>query len=387
MNLIYILNGRMPTDKTYGIYVMKMCEALKNAGADVIFLYPKRQNSFKEDIFEFYGVRGNFKVKELFSLDLLMFKFLGPFPYLVSAASFYFFLFFYLLFNLRNYKYVCTRDFYGAAALKLLGKKIVFDVHSLPARHGFLFKFFLKLNDKFIAITHGLKSGLVNFGISAEKVFVLPDGVDLEKFNVNISKEEARKKLDLPQDAKLVIYTGHLYKWKGVNTLFEAAYKFLISSPQFSKETLFVFVGGADKDINKFKEKARKENLNNVLIVGRKPHNEIPLWLKAADVLVLPNSGQEKLSALYTSPLKMFEYMAAGKPIVASSLPSIREILNEENSVLVFPDDSQALAEGIKKVLGDASFAEKISKNALRDAQNFSWEKRAKKIIGIFQNL
>lgn len=380
----------MPTDKAYGIYVMKMCEALKNAGVDVIFLYPKRSNDLKKDVFfSYYGMSESFKTKELFSIDLLSLKFLGYIPYLIGIVSFYISVLFYVLFYLRDYKYIYTRDFYGAAVFKLLGKKVIFDAHSLPLTPCFLFKFFLKSNDKIIAITEGLKKGLVDFGIPAEKIFVLPDGVDLKKFSLNISKEEAREKVNLPQNEKLIIYAGHLYKWKGVNTLFEAAYKFPTRQPadnfQFSKETLFVFVGGADKDIDKFKEKSGKENLNNILIVGRRPYNEIPLWLKAADVLILPNSGREKLSAFYTSPLKMFEYMAAGKPIVASDLPSIREVLNKENSVLVKADDEYALMEGIKKVFSDSEFADKISKNALRDAQNFSWEKRAEKFLNILR--
>lgn len=395
---------------------MKMCEAFQNAGADVVFLYPRRQNNFKENIFSFYGVKKIFKVKKLFSLDLLRLKFLGSFPYIISAASFYFSVFFYVLFNLRGYKYVLTRDFYGAAVFKLFGKKVIFDVHSFPARPGFSFKFFLKLNDKFIVITEGLKKELVNFNIVAEKIFVLPDGVDLEKFNVKLNKEEVRKKLGLPQDKKLVMYTGHLYEWKGANMLLEVASNFQfprLPSPEgeanggraisnfqtnskfqnsnYEKENiasiLFIFVGGTDKDIERFKEKVKKENLNNVLVAGRKPYNEIPLWLKAADVLVLPNSGREKLSALYTSPLKMFEYMAVGKPIVASALPSIQEILNEQNAVLVEPDNPQALTQGIKKVLEDEALAEKITARAQKDAQEFSWGKRAKKVIKIFEML
>jgi len=371
----------MPTDKAYGIYVVKMCEALKNADVDVIFLYPKRQNDIKEDVFSFYGIKKNFKIKKLFSLDLLSFKFLGHLPYLICAVSFYFSVFFYVLFNLRGCKYVYTRDFYGAAVLKLLGKKVIFDAHSLSACPGFLFKSILKLNNKFIAITKGLKKELINLGVKPDDIFVLPDGVDLEKFNLNISKEEARTHVNFSQNEKLIVYAGHLYKWKGAHTLALAA-RFLEEGEKI------IFVGGkANKDVPEFLEFIKNNNLKNIEALGFKPYAEIPFFLHAADVLVLPNSGIEKLSSLYTSPLKMFEYMAAGKPIVASDLPSIREILNEENSVLVKADDEYALAEGIKKVLSDSEFAEKISKNALRDAQNFSWEKRAKKINDILLNL
>lgn len=372
----------MPTDKAYGIYVMKMCEALKNVGADVVFLYPKRSNALKKDgIFSYYGMSESFKTKELFSIDLLSFKFLGHFPYLIGIVSFYISVLFYVLFYLSDYKYIYTRDFYGAAVLKLLNKKVFFDAHYLPQTSGFLFKFFLKSNDKIIAISEGLKKELINFGAVPEKIFVLPDGVDLKKFSLNITKKESRKKVNLPQDIKIIIYAGHLYKWKGVYTLALAS-RFLKNNEKI------IFVGGKkDKDVPEFLEFIKNNNLKNIEVLGPKPYALIPYYLKAADILVLPNSGVEKLSAIYTSPLKMFEYMASGNPIVASDLSSIREVLSKENAVLVKPNDEKDLAEGIKKVLDDSKFAEKISKNAFYDAQNFSWEKRAEKFKDILFNL
>jgi len=91
---------------------------------------------------------------------------------------------------------------------------------------------------------------------------------------------------------------------------------------------------------------------------------------------------QELISASFTSPLKLFEYMAAGVPIVASDLPSTREILTPEvNAVLVPPNNPQALAAGIQRVLEDRDLANRIAQNALEDVMQFSWKKRAEKII------
>ena len=111
------------------------------------------------------------------------------------------------------------------------------------------------------------------------------------------------------------------------------------------------------------------------------------MFLKTADVLVLPNSAKEAISALYTSPLKLFEYMASRKPIVASNLPSIREVLNEKNSILVRPDDAWALVGGIKKALEDIVLSGRISQAAFENAREYTWEKRAAKIIRFIQNL
>ena len=121
--------------------------------------------------------------------------------------------------------------------------------------------------------------------------------------------------------------------------------------------------------------------LARVLILGRKPYNQIPALLKAADILVLPNSSREEISNRYTSPLKLFEYMASGRPIVASSLPSITEILNYKNAFLVKPDDAYGLTEGIRKLLDDSLFGVELAKKGLEDVQSYTWQERSRKIL------
>ena len=144
-------------------------------------------------------------------------------------------------------------------------------------------------------------------------------------------------------------------------------------------EIFFVFIGGTERDIKSFKQKA--QGLNNVLILEHKRYNQIPLFLKAADVLVLPNSTREEISRSYTSPLKMFEYMASKRPIVASDLPSLREILNEKNSVPVNSDDALALAGGIKFVLKNPNESQKLTKKAFEEVKNYTWQKRVETIF------
>ena len=142
----------------------------------------------------------------------------------------------------------------------------------------------------------------------------------------------------------------------------------------------FVFVGGMKNDLIRFSLLIRQKQLNNVLLVGQRPHAEIPYYLKAADVLVLPNSATEKISSHYTSPMKLFEYMASGTPIVASDLPSIREVLNWQNATLVRPDDPKDLARGIEAVLKNKKWADKIAKKAKIDSVGYDWSKRVKDI-------
>jgi glycosyltransferase involved in cell wall biosynthesis len=108
--------------------------------------------------------------------------------------------------------------------------------------------------------------------------------------------------------------------------------------------------------------------------------------LRDADVLVMPTT--ETRWARYTSPLKLFEYMAAGKPIVASDLPAIREILTDgENACLVAPGDAHALAAGIRRVLDDPALAARIARRAFEDAAAYSWDRRAERLEALLSDV
>jgi glycosyltransferase involved in cell wall biosynthesis len=220
-----------------------------------------------------------------------------------------------------------------------------------------------------VSITQKLKDLFQEQGIASDRILVAADGVDLERFNVRETQEECRNKLGLPIDKKIVLYTGHLYDWKGTQVLAQA-------SDLLPAE--IYFVGGTKEDVQDFKVK--DPNLK-IKIIGHRPYSEIPCWLRAADVLVLPNSGKEEISKHWTSPLKLFEYMAASKPIVASDLPSIREILNKDNAILVAPDNPEALAEGINKALTDKGLSARISVLAYEGVKNYTWQKRAEKVL------
>ena len=355
MELIYIANARIPTEKAHGIQIMKMCEAFADAGVAVELVLPWRFNFVKSDPFEYYGARKNFKITKLPSLDLVKF---GKFGFLIQSLSFACAAFWYVL--LKKADVIYSRDELPLFFLSFFKKNIVWETHS--AKKNFLVKRALDKCRAVIAITRGLKDFYVEkYGAASDKILVAPDGVDMEKFDIGITKEEAREKLNLPLDKKIILYTGHFYKWKGVDALIQSG-KFL------DENTLIYLVGGTEEGIARYE--LLVADCENIIIAGHKPHGEIPYWLKAADVLVLPNSGKEAISKIYTSPMKLFEYMASGIPIAASDLPSIGEILNDPstgsgrgNALLVEPDNPEALAEGIKKILQNPDFSGKISRD------------------------
>lgn len=368
MKLIYLSNARMPTEKAHGIHIMKMCEAFAES-AQVELVLPARFNKIKENLFDYYNVPRKFKTKRLPCLDLIPWdKYFGYFALWLESFSFSISVFFYLLFNKADIIYARDKSL---LFLSFFNKNVVFESHTFPKNYS-LYGPFIKRLRGLVVITQKLKNLFVEKGILPERILVAPDGVDITMFDIKCSASSAKAKLNLPQDKKAVLYAGHLYEWKGVQILAEAS--------RYLPENFEVyFVGGTAEDTEKFKIKNLKLKIN---IVGHRPYSEIPYWLKAADVLVLPNSGKEEISKLWTSPLKMFEYMASERPIVASNLPSIQEILNDKNAVLVEPDNALALADGIKKVLGDSKFSDEISKKAYLDvAENYTWLRRRKKIM------
>ncbi len=380
MKLIYLFNGRLPTEKAYGIQVAKMCEAFAEEGHEVKLLYPYRKNpSISQDIFSYYFVKKNFLTKEVKSGDFYLPGLLDKIAFLIknyfSAKA----LAGEALKENANIYY--TRDELVAYLLSKKNKNVIFECHRFSNKRKRFYFCFKKKNLKIIAISNGIREDLVKFGIKDSDILVAHDGVDLADFDIDISKEEARARADLPLDKKIIMYAGHLFEWKGTGTLLEAAK--LISSDQFltAKNFLFVFVGGTEYDIEKFQQKIKDMDLKNVLILGHKPHKEMPVYLKAADLLVLPNSAKEEISKSYTSPLKLFEYMASKRPIVASNLPSIKEVLDQNNSWLAESDNSRQLAETIKKVINDPIKSNQLAQKAFEDVKNYTWAGRVRKIL------
>jgi glycosyltransferase involved in cell wall biosynthesis len=382
MKILYIANVRLPTEKAHGIQIMNMCEAFGRQGADVNLIIPWRFNRIKDDPFEYYGAEKNFKITKIPSIDSVK---LGKIGFWIQSFSFAKIVLLYLFFSAiggsafgrKKADIIYSRDELPLFILSFFKKNLFWEIHN--SVFNFAVKIILKKCKGIVAISRGLKDFYVEKGIRTDKFLIAPDGVDVEKFKIQISKFKAREKLNLPPDKKIILYTGHLYEWKGAATLLEAAREFQIPNSEF-QNIIFIFVGGTKKDEENFRQRA--VGLNNVIIVGHRPHREIPYWLKAADVLILPNSAKEKISGLYTSPLKLFEYMASGVPIVASDLPSIREVLtHEENAILITPDSPERLAEEIKNVLQNHDFTDKISKQAYSDVEKYTWEKRAEKIL------
>ena len=227
----------------------------------------------------------------------------------------------------------------------------------------FVYKRIIRCVRGIVVISHGIRDRLVSYGYTSDRVFIAPDGIDLEEQgDDNVATSIAREK-------RLVVYTGQLLDWKGVGVLVDAA-------QLLDDAYIVVIVGGQPSEIALLR---KSDTGGRIVFTGFVPHARALGWMRAAQVLVLPNLKDGSISEFYTSPLKMFEYMASGNPIVASDLPSLREVLNDRNAVFVVPGDAASLAQGIMRAAAEKG--RELARCAREDVVNYTWENRAKRII------
>jgi len=362
MRMLYLTNCRLPTEKAHGLQIIKMCANFAQEGAALELIAPRRKNPIAQNVFDYYKVSSNFTLKKLPCLN---------WGFLIQKLSFGFVLFFYLLFKKADVIY--TREKF----LLFLGyfrKNFFFEAHR-PLRRFFIRQ--MKKAKGIITISQGLKKLFRGQGIGEEKVLIASSAVDLEKFSLEISTQEARQELGLAADKKIILYSGHFYPENGPQVLAQAA-------QNLPSDVLVYFLGGAKKDTKAFREKYLTKN---IVVLGHRSPSKVPLWLKAADILAAPYLAKDEYAKLYMSSMKIFEYMASHRPIIASDLPSIREVLNNNNALLVKDNEPNVLAQAIQKLLTQPELANQLANQAFFDVQKHSWHLRTQRVLNFIQTV
>src|SRR3989344_1070377 len=375
MKIIYITNSRIPTTKAQGFQIMKMCEAFVRESVDVELWIPRRINPIKDSPFDYYSVRESFSIKKISVIDLVpLYKILGPFANLIESFSFAIF----NIWRLRktDFDIIYSRDQFTLWLLSFSNRKFVYEMHKMP-RHPGLYRRIWRKARKIITITAVLKDAIVKEGADASKILVAHDGVDPDVFNaVNKNAEELKTELNLPKEQFLVGYVGKfktLEQERGLKTMIEAL-------SLLDKETKMAFVGGDEAEVKEYKSLAQRFNvLPQFIFIGYQPYKHMVEYMKAMDAVVLPSP--DKPLAHYSSPLKLFEYMASGRPIIASNLPAIREVLNDKNALFFKPESGDDLARAIKMIKASPALGYHLSRQALADVKNYTWTSRAENIL------
>lgn len=377
MKIIYIVNTLMPTDKAHGYQISKVCEKLSELGNDVTLWVPDRKNHVADDLFEYYGIKRNFELEKIPCPDVI---FLGHY---IGALAFYMQTLFFsvklLIKKLDKDSLIYSRDVIPVWIFKLRGFNVVYNAHNWSKKRKWFLKTFLNKDLKIVCNSEGTRKQIAQDGFSNS--VAIPNGVELREFKNLGDKLEIRKNLGLPAQKKIVMYVGHLYEWKGVDIILRSA-KFLDNK----EDIIFVIIGGDKIERGGYEAKIADENIKNVLFLGHKLKKEIPRYLASADILLLPNTSTTNESIMFTSPIKMFEYMASGVPIVASDMPSIREVLSDNTAFFVKAGSHIDLSKGIKRVLDDTDFGKRISSYALKVVKKYTWDEHACKLINFLKH-
>lgn len=236
--------------------------------------------------------------------------------------------------------------------------------------------------DGYVTITAALEEELRTRHGSRARCAVVHDGVRVApgaRFNAEHRSLVPRT---APPYAPIVAYAGHLYPWKGVDVLLEA----LVRVPNANG----LIVGGHERESDIGRLKALAERLgigSRVEFAGIVEPSRVHEFLQRADILVLPNPSSA-ISTRFTSPLKLFEYMSAGRAIIASDLPSIREVLHHEvDALLVSPGDPEAFAAAIERLVAQPGLAARIARAAFDSALDYSWDHRAARLEQLFKDV
>lgn len=379
MELVYVANARFPTEKAHGLQIAKTIEALTRKHANVSLVVPKRRVSERLSPREFYDLSCEIEPIYLPCIDwfLLYGKFprLGRFLYALETVTFLFSMTVYVL--VRRPAILYSRDPFLFALLSFIRKNLFLELHTFPNTMAgkAVLRQILKRSNGIVVTNRFLQAKVEAAGIAKSKILVAPNGADLTLGEKIIQKNQARRRLGWPLDKYIALYLGNFYASKGVYVLLKAA-DFL------PEDTTIVFVGGskADNNIEPLKKGITKNNFQKVRILGFQERRKVSLCLSAADVCVVPNIITDEESQFFTTPMKLFDYMVAHRPIVASDLPAMREILDDESALFVRPNDPQALAEGILSVLEDPMEAKSRVNLAYALARELSWENRARRI-------
>jgi len=372
MKIAYMAFVRFPTEKAHGIQITKTCESLLNIGAKVELFVPKRVRNIMENPYKFYGISLHFPIQYLHTINIALATRLG---FYISGLFFGMAFFLKLLRNRKKYIfYSVDLDPLSFLGLIILKRPYFFEIHG-PKKNSFFNRILFKNSAGIIAVSQGVKKELLdNFSFLKNRIIVLPNGVDVYN-NSAISVSEACEKLNISKNAHLLVYTGSFQDWKGIETIVRAAHKL--------SDITFYLVGGDRKELSGIEKNIPK----NVFVMGKRKFTEMSLWRAAADVLLVTGTKKDVYSFYHTSPMKLFEYMASGKPIIASRTYAIESIVSEEHVFFHEPDNVDELVKIIKYVLQNPEIGNRKANEALSLSREYSWDNRAKKILEFINDI
>jgi glycosyltransferase involved in cell wall biosynthesis len=235
----------------------------------------------------------------------------------------------------------------------------------------------LKGADKVVAINEKLRDLVVEMGANPNQSYIVRGSVDLHQFNPDGDRNKIRERYGIKRDDVVFIFVGWLYHFSGLK---EAAIQLArISNNKF--KLLIVGEGDAYNELKKIQE---KNNLQDrVILTGKKPYKEICDFIAASDICLLPAYPTEKIMQDIV-PIKMYEYMAMKKPVIATKLPGVVKEFGEDNGVVYIDKPEEAIEKAIEII--QSGSAEKLGSKARIFAERNNWDKNTDAFESILED-
>ncbi|MBZ0300706.1 MAG: glycosyltransferase [Anaerolineae bacterium] len=395
IRLLYLANARIPTEKAHGLQIMQNCEALADQGAQVTLWAARRVNTPElrsiADPWAHYGVKPNFRLRRVPCLDLQSWAnqnvaLLRRGTFFLQYATYLLLLGLGLLGTPAEIYY--TRDLPTVLLLSLLKSRrsIAYEPHRL-SKSGMgrrMQALAVRRAGHTFPVTPHLAAALIELGADPARVQVAHDGIRAARFAGVPDQLAARAQVGWPEEAFIVGYVGRLHTMsmdKGVGTLIQAL-------KQVEGATL-ALVGGPEDRAAVLRQQWLDSGLpaDQLLDAGQVAPDAVPLYLSAFDVCAMPFPWTEHF-AYHASPIKLFEYMASGRAIVASDLPAVADVVQDgESALLVPPGDVEVLAKAIIRLRDDPVLRQRLADRARQQVlDHYTWASRAAMILSAIES-
>ena len=362
MRICYLHLTRYPTRLANPVQVMHMCAAMAELGHDVALVVRASESAepgFEKLLYDQYGVEKSFGIRVI---DHHPFLTRGHLQHRQLKR---------LLRDLRP-DLIYSRTTRFARRWSGAGIPYVYETHAMPShdpRRGRTGTTLFSENfRRLVVITHALASDFQSAfpELPPDAIVVAPDAASSRVFRPAVENDQFRAG-----------YVGHLYPGKGMETIAEIA-------PRLP-EVRFEIVGGMPEDLASWRE--RTARIENVHFEGHVPHREVGRHIAGFDLALAPFGRRVKAQAReisrWFSPLKIFEYMAQARAIVAADLPVLRDVLEHgRNAWLVPPEDNEAWVDAVRRLRDDPSLRERLGRTAFEDVErHYTWTARAHRVL------
>ena len=237
----------------------------------------------------------------------------------------------------------------------------------------------LHLSDAIVCPSNVTRDYIVSLGLNRKLVTVIPNGVSPSDFSPSpLPSREGR----IP----VLLYIGTLADWQGLEVVIKALPEILEQQPV----RLQIVGRGRSRQRKLLARQIRKLGIEEqVIIQPAVPHHEIPALIESADICVAPLGLNDRNVTQGACPIKLLEYMASSRPLIASNMPIVRELVREDVDALLFsPNDPEDLARQVLAVLNDMELSKRLAESASKRAlTKFTWHESQKKLVKVYQNI